>query len=511
MIQTNFFSTKIFSRVKPIAAIVLLVLSGALLAWSLDNYKPTPSFYGPRAIYSLVFLSVVLGLLGRFTLLQLLKAEHHQQSAAWRSLFLLDITAPLYLAANVLIGLPASVITVLFTQIAVQGYTCVRGFASWSEGCYRIASTTLLVLVSGIVYVWIAGSALKIADYRQYTPLIESREFLGSILAAVVMMFLMVLVSLPILAKGKTSRIYTAWRMYANSPVFGFQILVLSVGTLLPVVDIFDNVAGELAWLFFLVPLFAIYYLALSSTRLSIRTDELNHTLQNLNSARRRQDELRGYASLVTQVQEEERRRLARELHDDTAQALIALSLGLNGLERILKRVQLPEKDLNWLKSLQNLADRTLDGVRRACRDLRPSVLDDLGLHAALEWLCDSCTERNVPCTFVCTGDAVPTSSESEIAIFRIVQEALSNIMRHAEARHVDVELEYLSGLLRVKVNDDGKGFDLDESDAGINHNSRGGLGILGMRERAELIGAKLQITTSPRQGCSLVLSLPLH
>src|SRR5438128_1668463 len=109
-------------------------------------------------------------------------------------------------------------------------------------------------------------------------------------------------------------------------------ILVLSVGPLLPVVDIFDSVAGELAWIFFLVPLFAIYYLALISTRLSIRTYTVQRTLQDLSSARRRRDELRDYASLITRVQEEERRRLARELHDDTDQALIALSLGLDGL-----------------------------------------------------------------------------------------------------------------------------------------------------------------------------------
>src|SRR5205085_10225373 len=156
---------------------------------------------------------------------------------------------------------------------------------------------------------------------------------------------------------------------YLQSPLFRFQALVLSVGPLLPVVDIYDDIVGEVAWLFFLVPLFAIYYLALVTTRLGIRTDTLQQTLSDLSSARRRQDELRDYASLVTRVQEDERRRLARELHDDTAQALIALSLGLDGLGRAIGKLNLPEKDALWLKNLQDLADHTLEGVRRACRD----------------------------------------------------------------------------------------------------------------------------------------------
>src|SRR5205823_13325066 len=222
---------------------------------------------------------------------------------------------------------------------------------------------------------------------------------------------------------------------------------------------IFDDRAAELAWLFFLVPLFAIYYLALISTRLSIRTDELQLTLQDLNSSRRREDELRDYASLITRVQEEERRRLARELHDDTAQALIALSLGLDGLGRVIGKHQLPAKDIHWLASLQNLADSTLEGVRRACRDLRPSILDDLGLRAALEWLSDSSSTRGVPCTFKCIGLPQPTTPESEIAIFRIVQEALSNIWRHSHATQASVELIYLPYHLQLKVWDNGKGF----------------------------------------------------
>ncbi|HEV2579423.1 MAG TPA: sensor histidine kinase, partial [Ktedonobacteraceae bacterium] len=279
------------------------------------------------------------------------------------------------------------------------------------------------------------------------------------------------------------------------------------VGPLLPVVDIYDDAVGEIAWLFFLVPLFAIYFLALVTTRLGIRTDTLQHTLSDLSSARRRQHELSDYASLVTRVQEEERRRLARELHDDTAQALIALSLGLDGLGRAMANRDVPDKDVQWLESLQNLADHTLDGVRRACRDLRPSVLDDLGLRAALEWLSDSSSSRGVPCTFTCDGVPLVTSAEEEIAIFRIAQEALSNVWRHAQANQARLELLYKEQLIRLTVQDNGKGFlPLSERQAG----SQVGFGMVGMRERAALMGATLLITSSPDNGCSVVLTLPL-
>src|SRR5713226_1684903 len=501
-------------RLKLAVSILSLCIALGLLAWSLSHYRPYPNFYGPRAIYSLLILSISLALLGRILLLRLLKLEakttdtqRNRLPDSWRFLFLFDITAPLYLAAGVLIGPPAGVLMALMTQTVVQGFTLWRGFVSWMEACYRIASTALLVLISSAVYSWIGGPAQN-HFINHFQPFAESKEFLGSILAAIVMMFLIIVVSLPTIVQKSHAGLKVAWQNYLPS-VLLFQLLVLSVGPLLPVVDIFDDLAAELAWLFFLMPLFAIYYLALLSTRLSIRTDELQRTLQDLSSARRRQDELRDYASLITRVQEEERRRLARELHDDTAQALIALSLGLDGLGRVISPLDLPEKDVLWLKNLQDLADRTLEGVRRACRDLRPSVLDDLGLRAALEWLSDSSSARGVPCTFMCIGMPRPTPPEAEIAIFRIVQEALSNIWRHSQATQASVELTYLPHFFQLTVCDNGKGFS-QEQHLDLSRNSQGGLGLIGMRERAMLIGAALTIISSSGEGCKVELALPL-
>src|SRR6266699_1770130 len=489
MIHSNTRTSKLneFPRLKPIVAILSLCIALALLAWAIYYYQPASNFYGPRAIYSLILLSVSLALLGRILLLRQFKIEAEGMylplQMAMQPLFLFDITAPLYLAAGVLIGSPAAVLLALITQASLQGFTLFRGFMSWTQACYRIASTALLTLISSVVYAWVAGPPLN-HFISHIGPIAESKEFFGSILAAVVMMLLILLVSLPIMAQANHAGLRAAWHEYLPSSVLRFQLLVLSVGPLLPVVDIFDDITGELAWLFFLVPLFAIYYLALISTRLSIRTYTLQRTLQDLSSARRRQDQLRDYAPLITRVQEEERRRLARELHDDTAQALIALSLGLDGLGRAIGKLDLPEKDAQWLENLQNLADHTLEEVRRACRDLRPSVLDDLGLRAALEWLSYNSSARGVPCTFTCIGLPQPTTSESEIAIFRVVQEALSNIWRHSLATQARIDLSYLPHQLQLKVWDNGKGFSTDEY-LDLPHNSQSGLGLVGMRERA--------------------------
>ena len=515
--KSHFVKANMFSYMRDLISLLSICVILCLLIWSLDHYQPIPTLYGPRAIFSMLFLSIALALLGRIMLIRMLSSEFAQAGIspydlhsiwpAWRLLFLIDITAPIYLAAGVLIGPPAAVLLAILTQMSLQIFTFLRRFVSWQEACFSTAGISLIAFISSFVYRWIAGSPqIHIIDHFQ--PITESNELVGSILAAAAMLLLYVVFSLSFIVLMNRTSLKVAWQEYLRVSILRFQLLILSVGPLLPVVDIFDDRAAELAWLFFLVPLFAIYYLALISTRLSIRTTELQRTFRDLNSARRREDELRDYASLITRVQEEERRRLARELHDDTAQALIALSLGLDGFERAIGKLDLPERDAQWIASLHDLADRTLEGVRRACRDLRPSILDDLGLRAALEWLSDSSSSRGVPCSFTCTGTPQPTTSESEIAIFRIVQESLSNIWRHSLATRAGIDLSYLSQQLQLKVWDNGKGFST-ETYAGLSHNSQSGLGLIGMRERAIIIGANLKIISAPGEGCCVELSLP--
>lgn len=524
MTITNSLNVKPNSRyasiVRPLLTAISLCVSLALLVWAFLHYEPVNTLYGPRAIYGLIFLSVLLAISGRFLLLRLLKVElkvapmeRQRLREEWQPIFLFDITAPIYLTAVVLIGVPGAVITAVVTQVCLHGYTYFRGYVSLPEASYRIATMGLLIYVAGFAYTRVAGTAPSHLTITNLEPSFESSEFLGSILTAVIILCLIALISLPVLMRVKQISFKAAWQEYTHSPALRFQALVLSVGPLMPVVDIFDNAAAELAWAFFLVPLFAIYYLALISTRLSIRTAELQRTLEDLSSTRRRRDELYDYATLITRAQEEERRRLSRELHDDTAQALIALSLGLDGVRRAMGKQNLPEKDVQWLDSLQNLAESTLEGVRRACRDLRPSVLDDLGLRAALEWLSDISASRGVPCTYICNGKPRSTTQEAEIAMFRIVQEAFTNIWRHSHATEATLTLHYWPGLLQVTVADNGHGFagfTADQQFCEENDTTNRGLGLRGMRERATLIGAQLEINATPGSGCTITISLSL-
>lgn len=499
--------------------ILCCLFTFSLLGWSLTHYhiQPTqPIFYGGRAIYTIILLSITLALLGRILLLHIPKIElgimaerFSQQNITWRLLLLFDVAAPIYLAADVLLGMSAAILTALATQLVVQSYTLWRGLITWTSAAYRIATTGLLVLIATAVFREIAAVFPPVQPNSTYSYL-ESWELIATLLTSLVMMLLLIIIALPVIMRSQQISLSAAWRAYIHSPVLRFQMLVMSVTPLLPVVDIFDNVVAELAWVFFLVPLLAIYYLALVSARLSLRTEELQSTLRDLSSARRRQVELRDYASLVTRVQEEERRRLARELHDDTAQALIALARGLDGLGRVVEKLDLAPKDREWLSNLQQLADHTLDGVRRACRDLRPSILDDLGLQPALEWLCDSSNNRGVSSRFSCTGTPYTTTPEAEIAIFRIAQEALSNVWKHSQATHVNVELTYLPDKLSLLILDNGQGF-LPEQIAENRQDASTGLGLVGMRERAILIDGHLTIRAQPGKGCVVSLTLPVE
>ncbi len=219
------------------------------------------------------------------------------------------------------------------------------------------------------------------------------------------------------------------------------------------------------------------------------------------------QDSIRGYAAALTRGQEDERRRLARELHDDTIQALIALH----------QRTQLAQMAVK--KGLPDAAERVgdlrqwtltlLDGVRRVIRALRPIYLEDLGLPSALEMLAQDVEKASgLKVHLEILGRPARLRPEHEIAVYRIAQEALSNVTRHALADHAQVHLAFEPGRLVLTVHDDGAGFaapdhlnDLASSDH---------YGLLGMQERAELIGARLSLDSAPGSGTTVGLDLPL-
>jgi signal transduction histidine kinase len=209
----------------------------------------------------------------------------------------------------------------------------------------------------------------------------------------------------------------------------------------------------------------------------------------------------------VVAAQESERQRMARDLHDETGQALTAIGLGLRGLE---SRLSLdPEKAAVTLHDLQSLTADSLRELQRLMADLRPSHLDDLGLSAALRWYAAKVEERNpLRVRLEITGAEQPIADAAKIATFRIIQEALNNAIRHADASNASIALHFADRGVRVIIRDDGLGFDLDRLRQ-IQSSSRPPLGLAGMQERAALLGGSVTILSKPGEGTSIEAFVP--
>jgi signal transduction histidine kinase len=201
----------------------------------------------------------------------------------------------------------------------------------------------------------------------------------------------------------------------------------------------------------------------------------------------------------VVEAQESERRRLARELHDETGQALTSILLGLKGLEEKLSA----DDSRAAVADLRELVVSTLQDVRRLAVELRPTALDDFGLVAALERLTESFAEQSrIPVDFQSTLPAQRLPEEVETALYRIVQESLTNVVKHAQASRVSVLLTRKNGAVAAVVEDDGRGFDPAEV-------ADGGFGLIGMRERVTALGGRLELE-SGESGTTIAAEVPV-
>lgn len=217
------------------------------------------------------------------------------------------------------------------------------------------------------------------------------------------------------------------------------------------------------------------------------------------------QQSLRGYIGAITTGQEEERRRLARELHDDTLQSLIALK----------QRVQLaqlhPQDEalLHSLSELEELTERAIEDLRRVTRALRPIYLEELGLSAALGMLAKETGQAaDIDIDFSSHGPERRLPSRVELALYRMAQEALSNIVRHARASRASLTLEFGPQGVELEIRDNGQGFEPPKSPA--EYAPAGHFGLLGLYERAELIGAHLEIRSIIGAGTQIRITLPV-
>jgi signal transduction histidine kinase len=214
------------------------------------------------------------------------------------------------------------------------------------------------------------------------------------------------------------------------------------------------------------------------------------------------QERMQALSHRLVEVQESERRYVARELHDEASQALTSLMVGLKLLERDADQ---PEAILSGTAQLKRTLEVVMEEIHRLAIDLRPASLDHLGLISALRQYAESANQKyGIPVQFESVGIDQRLDSSLETALYRITQEALINSIRHANATRVDILLEQRGEKLVLIIEDDGVGFDPDEA----MHSGR--LGMVGMRERAEMVGGELVIESSQGVGTAVCVEVPL-
>lgn len=238
--------------------------------------------------------------------------------------------------------------------------------------------------------------------------------------------------------------------------------------------------------------------------KVEVRTKQLEDSYREIERKEAARGEL---LRKILTAQEEERKRIARELHDETTQSLLGLLMKLEAAGKTPSEASSIDSDM--LMDVKNLTVETLDNVRRIIHDLRPSVLDDLGLLSAIRWYAESrFGSVAIKARVELTGEDRSLAPEIETALFRVVQEAIANIVRHAEAHNAVISVELEDAAVRIEVEDDGKGFDVEavrrQADKAV------GLGLLGMEERIALLGGRFQIESNPGGGTRLVIEVPL-
>jgi PAS domain S-box-containing protein len=231
-----------------------------------------------------------------------------------------------------------------------------------------------------------------------------------------------------------------------------------------------------------------------------------HHIARDVTEEMRLRENLDLYLGQVTKAQEEERKRIARELHDETIQALVVLS---RQLEDAASSRGLPEDKRLLLESLRQQTTSIMDGVRRMTQDLRPSTLDRLGLLPGLEWLANDMSRYSGIVTKVnVTGQGRRLPPDVELMLFRIAQEALRNVWRHSQATEAAVTAEFYDKRVVVTIKDNGKGFRVPGTVGDLARDGK--LGLTGMHERARLVGGSVTLHSEPGKGTTIVMEVPV-
>jgi signal transduction histidine kinase len=256
------------------------------------------------------------------------------------------------------------------------------------------------------------------------------------------------------------------------------------------------------AGLAIIVAVFVVRFMRSFDMEIKRQISELQ-TLR-LNEAQRREELRGGLLKRIVAAQEAERQRIARELHDDTGQTLTALGMGLRGIGNLLHTNI--DKAAQNLRQLEALSANALDELQRIIANLRPAHLDDLGLPAALRWyFTDTKNHTDLLINFMVKGEEIFLSNEIKNAIYRIVQEATTNTIKHAEAKSFSVTLQYNEEYVDLWIDDDGRGFNTLKIDQDV----RKSWGLLGIRERVSLLSGSFSIDSEPSKGVLIHIAIP--
>ncbi len=231
------------------------------------------------------------------------------------------------------------------------------------------------------------------------------------------------------------------------------------------------------------------------------------HIARDVTEEKRMKENLRFYLQQITRAQEEERKRIARELHDDTIQYLVVLARELDDLAYRSKGLSQDERQ--HMENLRQQINSIMEGVRRMSHDLRPAILDRLGLLPALEWLASNMTEHSgIDVQIKTQGPERRLPAEVELVLFRIAQEALSNVRRHSRANSAEVAVAFSDDKIKMTVRDNGRGFALRDKVGDLLKEGR--LGLAGMQERVQLLNGNIKIESEPGKGTTITVEAPV-
>ena len=229
---------------------------------------------------------------------------------------------------------------------------------------------------------------------------------------------------------------------------------------------------------------------------------DISSTKQTETILKQLNDELHNVSAHLEKIKEQEQARIAREVHDQLGQQLTGLKMDLSWLEKKGEQIAGTEQWKAKLKEMKEMLNEAVRTVRKIAYDLRPSILDDFGLVAAMEWHGNDFSNRSgIVVQFHNPENKVETTQDISIGLFRIYQEVLTNVARHAEAKNIRFTLEVLEKELILVITDDGKGFD--------SHKEKKSLGLLGMKERAHIMGGSLFINSEPGKGTTVKVRVP--